>query len=109
MENNDSENNVVRNMPEPVPYIVYEASRSAWERANKRLGIIIMAAIVMLFLSNAAWLWAWMQYDYSSEETVTTYEYQQDGEGVNIIGNSNEVNDVSESYDPENYTDAQAD
>lgn len=74
---------------EPVPYIVHEGAMARGERRERRLVLALILAVVMMFVSNAIWLWAWMQYDYCSEET--TYTYQQDGEGVNIIGDSNEV------------------
>lgn len=70
-----------------VPYIVYESTTARNERTIKRLIIALLVSIVLLFASNAVWLWAWMQYDYTGTETV----YQQDGEGLNIIGNSNEA------------------
>ena len=73
--------------PQSVPYIVHESAMARSERNSKRLLIALVSCIIMLFASNAAWLYAWCQYDYSSEEVI----YQQDGEGTNIIGNSNEV------------------
>ena len=72
-----------------VPYIVHESAQARHERITKRLIIALIIAIALIFISNAAWLWAWLQYDYVSETTETTYT--QDGEGVNIIGDSNEV------------------
>lgn len=78
-----------------VPYIVHESAMARSERHIKRLWIVLIVAVALIFVSNAAWLWAWMQYDYTSEcEEIV---YQQDGEGTNIIGNSNEV----ESYGAE--------
>jgi hypothetical protein len=64
------------------------------ERTNKRLIIALILAVILMFASNAIWLYAWCQYDYSStsEETI----YQQDGQGTNIIGNTNEVNNGAE-------------
>lgn len=76
-----------------VPYIVYEGEQARHERTVKRLIAIIIIAIILVFASNAAWLYAWMQYDYVSEEVV----YQQDGRGVNIIGNENEVKHGAET------------
>lgn len=70
-----------------VPFVVHESAMARNERAVKRLVIALIAAIVLIFASNAIWLYAWMQYDYSSEGTVT--EYKQDGEGLNIIGDRN--------------------
>ena len=72
-------------------------------RTIGRLIAIVIVCICLLFASNAAWLYAWMQYDYSSE--TEEYIYQQDGEGTNIIGDSNEVNNGAESYYPEEETD----
>lgn len=69
---------------------------------NKLIAIVIVC-ICLLFASNAAWLYCWMQYDYSSE--TEEYIYQQDGEGTNIIGDSNEVNNGAESYYQEEETD----
>ena len=81
--------------PENVPYIVHESSMARMERQIKRLWIALISAIVLLFASSAIFTWAWMQYDYSSEEIV----YQQDGEGTNIIGDSNEVDNYGAEND----------
>lgn len=70
-----------------VPFVVHESAMARNERTVKRLVIALIAAIVLIFASNAIWLYAWMQYDYSGEGTVT--EYKQDGEGLNIIGDRN--------------------
>lgn len=70
-----------------VPFVVHESAMARNERTVKRLVIALIAAIVLIFASNAIWLYAWMQYDYSGEGTAT--EYKQDGEGLNIIGDRN--------------------
>ena len=76
------------NTPENVPYIVHEAAMARNERNVKRMVVALVAAIALLFASNALWLWAWFQYDYSSEEIVTV-----DGkDGVaNYIGNDGDI------------------
>lgn len=81
--------------PESVPYIVHESSMARMERQIKRLWIALIVAIVLLFASSAIFTYAWLQYDYSSEETI----YQQDGEGTNIIGDSNEVDNYGAESD----------
>ena len=81
--------------PESVPYIVHESSMARMERQVKRGWIALIVAVCLLFASNVAWLYAWCQYDYSSEEIV----YQQDGEGTNIIGDSNEVDNYGAESD----------
>lgn len=87
--------NKVQNAPENVPYIVHESSMARMERQIKRLWIALIVSVFLLFASNVAWLYAWCQYDYSSEETI----YQQDGEGTNIIGDSNKVDNYGAEND----------
>lgn len=72
-----------------VPYIVYESESTRHERTIKRLIISIIISVLLIFASNAMWLYAWMQYDYIGEDI--TSEYNQDGEGLNIIGDGNEA------------------
>lgn len=72
-----------------IPYIVYESTLATSERHIKRLIIALVICIVLLFVSNAAWLYYESQYDYVSTEESRTYS--QDGEGTNIIGSLNEV------------------
>lgn len=76
-----------------VPYVVHEAEVSRQERQIKRMWIALIVLVVALFLTNMAWIGVFNSYEYSSEETI----YQQDGEGTNIIGDSNEVNNGTES------------
>lgn len=73
-----------------VPYVVYESSQSRLERLIKKLIIALIVSIIVTLASNIAWMIMWNQYEYVSEETTRTYV--QDGEGVNIIGSANEVN-----------------
>lgn len=74
--------------PVDVPYIVHESTVARQERHIKRLWIALIVAIAMIFASNAAWLWYESQFDY----VEYSYDYQQDGQGTNIIGDENEVN-----------------
>ena len=85
----------VQNAPENVPYIVHESSMARMERQIKRLWIAVIVAVCLLFASSAIFAYAWLQYDYSSEETI----YQQDVEGTNIIGDSNEVDNYGAESD----------
>lgn len=89
-------------MEDRVPYIVYESAQAKNERVVKRLVIALIVAIGLIFASNMAWLYVWSSYEYTGTETTTTYT--QDGEGTNIIGDSNEVTD--ESANGENSQDA---
>lgn len=94
----------VQNAPENVPYIVHELSMARMERQIKRLWIAVIAAVFLLFASNAAWLYAWCQYDYSSEEIVVEQD-AQDGGNANYIGNDGDiVNGLPESDSSEAQT-----
>ena len=76
-----------------VSYVVFEGQMARNERITKRLIIVIIILIAMLFASNAIWLYAWNQYDYEVEDN--SLNYVQDGRGINIIGHENEVNNES--------------
>ena len=64
-----------------VPMYIYEGTTARFERINKRLIVALIITIVLLFLSNIAWLWYINQYDFISEEI----SYTQDGRGLNNI------------------------
>ena len=68
-----------------VPYIVYEGEQARNERTIKRLIIALIISVLLIFASNVLWIW------YMSGFDIETYDYSQDGKGVNIIGNSNGV------------------
>lgn len=93
----------------PIPYFaheemvtrlafVHEGDMDRADRTNKRLMVALVLAIVLMFVTNAIWIYEWMQYDYVNgyEETTTT-SYEQDGSGINIMGNRNEVSNGTES------------
>ena len=64
-----------------IPLYVHESAQARAERTIKRLIIVLIMTIVLLFLSNAYWIYQWSQYDYECEDTV----YYQDGKGINSI------------------------
>ncbi len=65
-----------------VPYIVYESEAARHERTVKRLIHVIIILIVMVVVSNLAWLWVFNQYDFSSE----TYTIEgQDSANANYL------------------------
>ncbi len=74
-----------KNTPETVSYFVYEGEMARQERHIKRLWIALIAAIILIFASNAAWLLYESLYD--------TISYTQDGAGLNNI-NTGEQGDV---------------
>jgi hypothetical protein len=58
------------------------------ERHAKRLVIVLIMTIILLFISNGCWLYAWTQYDYSGTETISV-----DGKygNANYIGNDGDI------------------
>lgn len=74
-----------------VPYIVYEGEMARAERRDKRQWIVIIVLIVVLFASNIGHLIYESQFD--------TYDYTQDGDGLNNIDAAGEQGDVL--YGPE--------
>lgn len=83
------EKRAVQNMPESVPYIVYEAAMARKESASIRLCIVILLLIVMLVGTNIGWLIYESQFAYVEETITQAQEVVQDsGDGGenNFIG-----------------------
>lgn len=78
-----------------VPYIVFESAESKSERTIKRLILALIISILVSLATNVAWMILWNQYEYVSESETQTYV--QDGQGLNIIGSSNEVRNGTNS------------
>ena len=84
-----------RKQAEPVPYIAHEADMARNERTIRRLITTLIIVLVLWFSSIGIFVWYLNQYDFES------YSYEQDGQGVNIIGDRNgAVYYGAESYDP---------
>lgn len=76
-----------------IPYIVYESECARHDRSIKRLVIVIILCVCLLFASNLAWLYAWNQYDYVDESV----EISTDGGGhANYIGEDGNINNYGE-------------
>lgn len=82
-------------LPVTIPYVVHESVVARQDRTIKRLCISLIIAIVMAVVAplvvHFGWLW------YESQYETYDYSYEQDGEGTNIIGNENEVNNGTET------------
>ena len=63
----------------------YETTAARDERKYRRLWIVLIITIILLVATNVTWLVYISQYDFES------YDYAQDGAGVNIIGDRNGV------------------
>jgi len=71
-----------------VPYIVHEGEMTRMERNNKRMFILLIIAIILLFASNAFWIKAWTDYDYSSNSIALSTD---GGGNANYIGGNGDV------------------
>ena len=71
-----------------IPYIAFEAEMARHERTIKRLLTALVAAIILLFARNVAWLWFFNQFDYAVE-TVTQ---ELDSGNANYIGADGTIN-----------------
>lgn len=61
-----------------IPYFAHEGMMVRLDRANKRLVIALVVAVLLIFASNAGWLYAWMQYDYVGEDMTI----ESNGDGI---------------------------
>ena len=78
---------VVVQTPKDVPYIVHEVAVARLERVIKRMWVLVLALIILLCASNAAWIWWESQY-----ETIETTITQENADGYNnYIGNDGDI------------------
>ena len=69
---------VIAQTPKDVPYIVHEGDVARLERVIKRMWVLVLSLIILLFASNAAWIWWESQY-----ETIETTITQENADGYN--------------------------
>ena len=73
-----------------MPMYSYEAERERTLKEKRLLIRVIAFLIAVILVVIGSFIWYLNQFDYVSE--TSEYTYSQDGEGTNIIGDSNEVN-----------------
>ena len=70
--------------------IAFERMQAKDERNDRWRNIIIIILIVLLALTNGAWLYAWNQYDYSNSESKV--EVKADGDSnANYVGGNGDI------------------
>ena len=80
---------VIAQTPKDVPYNAYEVALARLDRIIKRLCALVLALIIILCASNAAWIWWESQFE--EVKTVETYEANADNGGNAIANGSGEV------------------
>lgn len=83
-----------------VPYIVYEGSMARTERHIKRLVVALIVAVVMICVSNLAWLYLWNSYEYVGDSQAVTVD--SDGGNANYIGNDGDISNGEDNGNNEN-------
>ena len=76
---------VIAQMPKDVPYIVHEGAVARLERVIKRLWVLVLALIILLCASNAAWIW------YESQFEEVRIEQENESGYNNFIGNDGDI------------------
>ena len=92
MENND---NII------MSRIAFERMQAKDERNDRWRNIIIIILIVLLALTNGAWLYAWNQYDYMSDDYSIDVD-AGDGGNANYIGRDGDINNGKDNSSQEN-------
>ena len=84
-----------------VPYFVYESEAARHERTVKRLLSALIVTVLLMVITNMAWLYVWNQYDFSSEDV--TIDSSHAGNAAYMGAGSNGVinygQDTSEEED----------
>lgn len=76
-----------------IPLIAHESEMTRNERDKKRLWVLVIISWIAVILIVGIFTYERLQYDYESEIIICT----QDGEGTNIIGDENEVDNGTET------------
>lgn len=75
-----------------VSFAAFESAMLRLERANRRLWVIVLLLIVLLFGTNAAWLYYEHQFEDVVTETIeTSTEGGGNAYGTLLSGDNNEV------------------
>ena len=87
---------VISQTPKDVPYIVHEGALARLERVIKRMWVLVLSLIILLFVSNAAWI----LYESKFEDVETTITQENEDGYNNYIGNDGDiVNGNSDNQD----------
>lgn len=98
MENNND--NII------MSRIAFERMQSKDERNDRWRNIIIILLIVLLALTNGAWLWAWNSYEYVDEYSEIQMDTGEGGDN-NYIGNNGDINNGTNDSTQKNSNEAE--
>ena len=91
---------VISQTPKDVPYIVHEGAVARLERVIKRMWVLVLSLIILLCVSNAAWIW------YESQLKEIRIEQDNESGYNNFIGNDGDIyNGETDNNNPANGSD----
>ena len=76
---------VISQTPKDVPYYAYEVALARLDRVIKRMFRLVLLLIILLFVSNAAWIW------YESQFEEIRIEQDNESGYNNFIGNDGDI------------------
>lgn len=76
---------VIPQTPKDVPYYAYEVALARLDRVIKRMWVLVLSLIILLFVSNAAWIW------YESQFEEIRIEQDNESGYNNFIGNDGDI------------------
>ena len=76
---------VISQTPKDVPYYAYEVALARLDRVIKRMLRLVLLLIILLFVSNAAWIW------YESQFEEIRIEQDNESGYNNFIGNDGDI------------------
>ncbi len=62
-----------------VPFVAHESDMVRFERANKRLWVLCIIMLLLLILTNCAWLYYESQFEYCTETVQEITQATKDG------------------------------
>ena len=76
---------VISKTPKDVQYIIHEGALARLERVIKRMWVLVLSLIILLFVSNAAWIL------YESQFNEIRIEQDNESGYNNFIGNDGDI------------------
>lgn len=76
---------VISQTPKDVPYNAYEVALARLDRVIKRMCVLVLSLIILLFVSNAAWIF------YESQFEEIRIEQDNESGYNNFIGNDGDI------------------
>lgn len=84
-----------------IPYYVHQDNMNRLDQSHKRVEKWLLVLLFVIFFALVGTNAYWIAYEQSFQDVVVT-ETSQDGNGVNVIGTSGDIDYGSKEKDSEN-------